>query len=62
LLRRAIAAIHIIFVVAVWETKEAESVSVKYWEIIPDNLSKTGWSCGCVAAVDCSGFFSRWNY
>jgi hypothetical protein len=25
---------------------------VKYWEIIADNLSKAGWSWGCVAAVD----------
>jgi hypothetical protein len=28
---------------------------VKYWEIIADNLSKAGWSWGCVSAVDCSG-------
>jgi hypothetical protein len=25
---------------------------MKYWEIIADNLSKAGWSWGCVAAVD----------
>ena len=25
---------------------------VKYWEIIADNLSRAGWSWGCVAAVD----------
>jgi hypothetical protein len=24
----------------------------KYWEIIADNLSKVGWSWGCVATVD----------
>ena len=24
----------------------------KYWEIIADNLSKAGWSWGCVSAVD----------
>jgi hypothetical protein len=24
-----------------------------YWEIIADNLSKAGWSWGCVSAVDC---------
>jgi hypothetical protein len=24
---------------------------VKYWEIIADNLSKAGWSWGCVATV-----------
>jgi len=28
---------------------------VKYWEIIADNLSKTGWSWGCVSALDCEG-------
>jgi hypothetical protein len=28
---------------------------VKYWEIIADNLSKAGWSWGCVSAVDSEG-------
>jgi hypothetical protein len=28
---------------------------VKYWEIIADNLSKDGWSWGCVATVDRHG-------
>ena len=28
---------------------------MKYWEIIADNLSKSGWSLGCVSAVDSSG-------
>jgi hypothetical protein len=28
---------------------------MKYWEIIADNLSKAGWSWGCVATVDSSG-------
>jgi hypothetical protein len=27
----------------------------KYWEIIADNLSKAGWSWGCVSAIDSSG-------
>jgi hypothetical protein len=27
-------------------------VRVKYWEIIADNLSKAGWSWGCVSAID----------
>ena len=31
------------------------SNSAKYWEIIADNLSKAGWSWGCVAAVDSNG-------
>ena len=28
---------------------------VKYWEIIGDNLSKAGWSWGCVSAIDSNG-------
>jgi hypothetical protein len=24
----------------------------RYWEIIADNLSKAGWNCGCVSAID----------
>jgi hypothetical protein len=28
---------------------------VKYWEIIADNLSKAGWSWGCVSAIDPNG-------
>jgi hypothetical protein len=30
-------------------------VRVKYWEIIADNLSKAGWSWGCVLAIDSRG-------
>jgi len=26
-----------------------------YWEIIADNLSKRGWSWGCVSALDLEG-------
>jgi hypothetical protein len=33
----------------------AESDCVKHWEIIADNLSKAGWSWGCVSAVDSAG-------
>ena len=37
--------VHIIFVIAVWRAKEAESaVGMKYWEIIADNLSAPGWN------------------
>lgn len=25
---------------------------MKYWEIIADNLSKAGWSWGCVSAIN----------
>ena len=32
------------FVIAVWRPKAAQSVKVRYWEIIADNLSKAGWS------------------
>jgi hypothetical protein len=28
---------------------------VNYWEIIADNLSKAGFSWGCVSAIDSSG-------
>ena len=28
---------------------------MKYWELIADNLSKAGWSWGCVSAVDYNG-------
>jgi hypothetical protein len=28
---------------------------VKYWEVIADNLSKAGWSWGCVSALDSRG-------
>ena len=28
---------------------------MKCWEIIADNLSKAGWSLGCVSAVDREG-------
>ena len=31
------------------------SVEMKYWEIIADNLSKAGWSWGCVSAIDSNG-------
>jgi hypothetical protein len=27
----------------------------RYWEIIADNLSKAGWSLGCVSALDAQG-------
>jgi hypothetical protein len=28
---------------------------MKYWQIIADNLSKAGWSWGCVSAIDSNG-------
>jgi hypothetical protein len=43
------------FVIAVWSTKEAESDQTALLGIIADNLSKAGWSWGCVATVDREG-------
>ena len=28
---------------------------IKHWEIIANNLSKAGWSWGCIAAIDHEG-------
>src|SRR6186997_720071 len=28
---------------------------MKHWEIIADNISKAGWSWGCVSAIDSNG-------
>ena len=28
---------------------------MKYWELVADNLSKAGWSWGCVSAVTSEG-------
>jgi len=40
----------------VWSAKDAEiGPSVKYRGTIADNLSKAGWSWGCVSAVDSKG-------
>jgi hypothetical protein len=41
-----------------WENSprdENGSDPMKYWEIIADNLSKAGWSWGCVMAVNRHG-------
>ena len=38
-----------------WSQNRLDSAAVKYWEIIADNLSKAGWSWGCVATVDSRG-------
>jgi hypothetical protein len=29
--------------------------ALKYWEIIADNLSASGWSWGCVSTIDSNG-------
>ena len=28
---------------------------MNHWEVIADNLSKAGWSWGCVSAIDSNG-------
>jgi hypothetical protein len=38
---------------AAWRVEQG--ATVKYWEIIADNLSKAGWSWGCVSTIDSSG-------
>jgi hypothetical protein len=35
--------------------RNAHNHRVKYWEVIADNLSKAGWSSGCVSAIDSNG-------
>jgi hypothetical protein len=41
------------FFIALGAQKEAKLCGVKRsWEIIADNLSKAGWSWGCVSAID----------
>jgi hypothetical protein len=37
------------------QRKRVKIRGVKYWEIIADNLSKAGWSWGCVSAIDSCG-------
>ena len=39
--------------IATWGEVRCEGI--KYWEIIADNLSRAGWSWGCVSAVDSCG-------
>jgi hypothetical protein len=29
--------------------------NVKFWQVIADNLSKAGWTWGCVATIDSNG-------
>jgi hypothetical protein len=37
------------------ESKKGTIRRVKrYWELIADNLSASGWTWGCVATIDCS--------
>jgi hypothetical protein len=53
---RVIATVQYHFLVAVWRAKETESRRVKrYWEVITDNLSKAGWSWGCISTINSNG-------
>jgi hypothetical protein len=41
---------------SVWKARETQLCGVKRsWEIIAENLSKAGWSWGCVSAIDSNG-------
>jgi len=41
---------------SLWRTKRHNGAPrAKYWEIIADNLSKAGWSWGCVSTADSNG-------
>jgi hypothetical protein len=46
---------YIILSLACEEQKRHNAARMKFWEIIADNLSKAGWSWGCVATVDSNG-------
>jgi hypothetical protein len=37
------------------ECKRSTIHRVKFWEVIADNLSKAGFSWGCVSAIDSNG-------
>jgi hypothetical protein len=37
------------------EQKRHNPINVKFWEVIADNLSKAGWSWGCVSAINSTG-------
>ena len=52
--RRVIAPIHITLSLLCREQKDRIR-RVKPWEIIADNLSKAGWSWGCISAIDSNG-------
>jgi hypothetical protein len=52
---RVIATVHIILSLLRGEQKRHNPINVKFWEVIADNLSKAGWSWGCVSAIDSRG-------
>ena len=55
-LAHVIAPVHINLSLLCGAQKRQNQRTVKrYWEIIADNLSKAGWSWGCVSAIDSNG-------
>jgi hypothetical protein len=50
-----IAAVHITLSLPCGAQNRQNAARVKYWEIIADNLTKAGWSWGCVSAIDSRG-------
>jgi hypothetical protein len=46
---RLIALVNITLSLPCGERKRHNSINVKFWEVIADNLSKADWSWGCVA-------------
>jgi hypothetical protein len=43
------------FLIALQKAKRPTAAGETMREIIADNLSKAGWSCGCVSAIDSNG-------
>jgi hypothetical protein len=37
------------------KTLRGKEALKRYWEIIADNLSKSGWSVGCASAIESNG-------
>jgi hypothetical protein len=55
MLPASFAPVHIILSLLCGEQKRHNSINVKFWEVIADNLSKAGWTWGCVSAIDSNG-------
>jgi len=47
--------VHITLSLLCGEQKRHNPINVKFWEVIANNLSKAGWSWGCVSALDSRG-------
>jgi hypothetical protein len=44
------------------KTLRGKAAVKRYWEIIADNLSKAGWTWGCVAAIDSSTSLHHFHF